>query len=106
ELRRPRASRPTPRRPLGRMRAVASTAAATVDLAGDRRVGAAEGATNSAGRLSSGNPARDLLTLGERQATLRPTAGPRPDPTQPLQVFAHRPLRQTEPATDLGLAPP
>ena len=101
-----RPSRPTPRRPLGRVGAIASTAAATVDLAGDRGVGAAELTTDRAGRFSSGYPARDLLTLGEGQATLRPTARPRPDPSHPLQVLAHRPLRHPEPATDLGLAHP
>src|SRR5205823_2419046 len=47
ELRRSRASRPTPRRPLGRVRAIAPTTAATVDLTRDRGVRAPEGATDT-----------------------------------------------------------
>jgi hypothetical protein len=100
----PAGSRPLPRRPLGHVRAIASTAAATVDLAVDRGMRATQNTTDRAGGFSSGYPARDLLTLNRVQTTLRPTAGPRPDSSHPLRVLGHRPLRHTEPATDLGLA--
>src|SRR5512135_3774989 len=85
---------------------MAPTTTATIDLAGDGGVGTAQGTTDRAGRLSSSYPARDLLTLGERQAPLSPTTGPRPDPSHPLQVLAHRPFRQAEPPAHLGLAHP
>jgi hypothetical protein len=48
ELRGSRPSRPLPRRPLGRVRAIPPTAAATVDLARDRGVRTAQNATDRA----------------------------------------------------------
>ena len=106
ELRRSWASRPTPCGPLCRVGAIAPTTAATVDLAGDRGVRPAEGTTDSTVRFAPSYPARDLLTLGNAQPTLRPTTRPRPDPSLPLQVLTHRPLRQPEPPADLRLAHP
>ena len=72
--------------------------AAAVDLADDRRVGAAERSGDLPRRLAAGDPARDLLALLETQAALRSPAGPRPYAAERSQVEAHRVLTEPEPA--------
>ncbi len=88
------------------MGAVAASSSAAVDLAADRRVGAAEIDCDSPRRASAGDPSRDLLALMQAQATFGSPAGSRPDASGSSQVVADASLRQTEPAADLAVAHP
>jgi hypothetical protein len=106
ELGRPRPPEPAPGLALGSPGAVAGATAAALDLTGDRRVGAAKRPGDRAGRAPAGDPARDLLALLRAQAALGAPVGPRPDPSHPRQVVAHRPPGKPEPAADLAIAQP
>ena len=88
------------------MGAIAPTVAATVDLAGDRRV--ERPSVRPIARADS--PRAIPREISSRSARVRQRSGRRQDlgriPPSLFEVLTHRPLRQPKPPADLGLAHP